>query len=175
MNYIVTDRLILRGWNDADRPVFAEINGNDRVMRYFPSVLSPEESNSLADRIISELNACNYGLFAVEEKESGEFIGFVGLHRFNFEASFSPGLEIGWRLSDKFWGRGYATEAASACIEYAKRHMLTERLYAFTSVHNTPSENVMKRIGMAKVGHFGHPALPDGHWLKEHVLYAIDL
>lgn len=122
--YIETDRLILRSWKKSDRDVFAEMNSNDNVMKYFPATLSVEESNSFADRINSEFEETGFGLYAVEIKETGEFIGYVGFHRFAFDAPFSPGWEIGWRISDKFWNKGYATEAAMACIKYARENKL---------------------------------------------------
>ena len=147
----------------TDRDVFAELNSNDNVMRYFPAPLSVEESNGFVDRINSEF------------EETGEFIGYVGFHRFTFDVPFSPGWEIGWRISDKFWNNGYATEAAMACIKYAREKKICNKLYSFTAVPNIPSEKVMKRIGMTFEGLFMHPALADGHWLKEHKLYYIDL
>lgn len=173
--YIETDRLILRSWKYGDSEPFAEMNSNENIMRYFPTVLSAEESNAFVDRINAEFDETGIGLYAVEVKESGEFIGYVGFHRFNFDTSFSPGWEIGWRISDRFWHKGYATEAAKACLNYARKKHFCDKLYSFTAVQNTPSENVMKRIGMTCEGIFLHPALPDGHWLKEHKLYSIDL
>ncbi|GFI67501.1 MULTISPECIES: GNAT family N-acetyltransferase [Bacteroidales] len=173
--YIETERLILRSWRVNDRAVFAEINSNNKVMKYFPKPLSIEESNGFVDRINSEFEETGFGLYAVEIKETGEFIGYVGFHRFTFDVPFSPGWEIGWRISDKFWNKGYATEAAMACIKYARKKKLCNRLYFFTAVPNIASENVMKRIGMSFEGLFMHPALAEGHWLKEHKLYSLDL
>lgn len=173
--YIETERLILRSWRVTDRAVFAEINSNNKVMRYFPKPLSIDESNGFVDRINSEFEETGFGLYAVEIKETGEFIGYVGFHRFAFDVPFSPGWEIGWRISDKFWNKGYATEAAMACIKYAQEKKLCNRLYSFTAVPNIASENVMKRIGMSFEGLFMHPALAEGHWLKEHKLYSLDL
>ena len=173
--YIETERLILRSWRVTDRAVFAEINSNNKVMRYFPKPLSIEESNGFVDRINSEFEETGFGLYAVEIKETSEFIGYVGFHRFTFDVPFSPGWEIGWRISDKFWNKGYATEAAMACIKYAREKKLCNRLYSFTAVPNIASENVMKRIGMSFEGLFMHPALAKGHWLKEHKLYSLDL
>ena len=173
--YIETERLILRSWRMTDRAVFAEINSNNKVMRYFPKPLSIDESNGFVDRINSEFEETGFGLYAVEIKETGEFIGYVGFHRFTFDVPFSPGWEIGWRISDKFWNKGYATESAMACIKYAREKKLCNRLYSFTAVPNIPSENVMKRIGMTFDGLFMHPALAEGHWLKEHKLYSLDL
>lgn len=173
--YIVTDRLILRSWKYEDRMPFAEMNSNRNVMKYFPETLSVEESDAFVDRINAEFEETGFGLYSVEIKESGEFIGYVGFHRFKFDSPFPSGWEIGWRISDRFWHKGYATEAAKACLGYAREKRFCNKLYSFTAVPNTPSENVMKRIGMGYLGIFMHPSLPDGHWLKEHKLYSIDL
>jgi RimJ/RimL family protein N-acetyltransferase len=160
---------------ESDGQHFSGLDSNDNVMKYFPKLLSPEESNGFVDRINSEFEETGFGLYAVEIKETGEFIGYVGFHRFTFNAPFSPGWEIGWRISDKFWNKGYATEAARVCIKHAREKKLCKRLYSFTAVPNIPSENVMKRIGMTFEGLFMHPSLADGHWLKEHKLYSINL
>lgn len=173
--FIETERLILRRWKEEDRKPFAEMNGNPNVMKYFPSTLSTEESSAFVDRINSEFEETGYGLYAVETKDTGEFIGYVGFHRFTFDAPFSPNWEIGWRISDKFWHKGYATEAATACINYAREKKMCNTLYSFTAVPNIPSENVMKRIGMSYEMTFMHPKLPHSHRLKEHKLYSIKL
>lgn len=173
--YIETERLILRSWKHEDCEFFAELNGNRNVMKYFPATLSVDESNAFVNRIKAEFEETGYGLYAVEIKETGEFIGYVGFHRFTFDAPFSPGWEIGWRILDKFWNNGYATEAAKACLNLAREKRLCNKLYSFTAIPNIPSENVMKRIGMDYQGTFMHPALADGHWLKEHKLYSIEL
>lgn len=89
--YIVTDRLVLRGWKEADKVPFAEINGNSMVMKHFPQCLTPEESDELANIINTELEEQGVGLFAVELKVTGEFIGFVGFHKFSFDVPFAPG------------------------------------------------------------------------------------
>ena len=102
-SYIKTDRLILRSWRESDRIPFAKMNGNRNVMKYFPKTLTEDESNAFIDRIVAEFEETGFGLYAVEIKETGEFIGYVGFHRFNFDVSFSPGWEIGWRISERFW------------------------------------------------------------------------
>lgn len=173
--FIETERLILRHWKEEDRKPFAVMTGNPNVMKYFPSTLSTEESSAFVDRINSEFEETGYGLYAVETKDTGEFIGYVGFHRFTFDAPFSPNWEIGWRISDKFWHKGYATEAATACINYAREKKMYNTLYSFTAFPNIPSENVMKRIGMSYEMTFMHPKLPHGHRLKEHKLYSIKL
>lgn len=172
---IETERLILRQWTEKDLASFAKINRDEQVMEYLPKILSYEETCEFYHRIIREFEEYGFGLYAVELKHTGEFIGYVGFHRFDFEVEFSPGIEIGWRLSSKYWNQGYATEAAIACLDYARKKKLVSRVYSFTAVCNRRSERIMQKIGMEKAGHFFHPALPDGHRLKEHVLYRYEI
>ena len=172
---IETSRLILRQWTENDIAPFAAINRNEQVMEYFPHRLSYDETCDFYRRITDEFADSGFGLYAVELKETKEFIGYVGFHRFNFEACFSPGTEIGWRISPEYWNRGYATEAAKACLNYARHENLFDRLYSFTAVCNRRSERVMQKIGMKYVRDFLHPALPDNHPLQKHVLYSIEI
>lgn len=167
-------RLILLLLEIGDSEPFAEMNSN-KTSWDISQRFCRQKNKCLCGSHNAEFDETGIGLYAVEIKESGEFIGYVGFYRFNFDTSFSPGWEIGWRISDRFWHKGYATEAAKACLNYARKKHFCDILYSFTAVQNTPSENVMKRIGMTCEGIFLHPALPDGHWLKEHKLYSIDL
>lgn len=168
---IETSRLILREWRYSDFQPFAEMNADSEVMRYFPNTLTKEASDDFAHRIIAEMNAKGFGLFAVELKSSGVFIGYVGLHEIAFDAGFKGEIEIGWRLDKRYWNNGYATEAAQAVLNFAKNLGLN-KVYSFTAAVNLPSERVMNKIGMVKIGEFEHPVLEKGHWLRKHVLYT---
>lgn len=172
---IETDRLILRAWCKDDLLPFSKMNSDKVVMEYLPKCLSYDETVQFYNRIVDEHNALGYGLYAVVLKSTGEFIGYTGFHHFDFEAEFSPGIEIGWRLAKEYWNQGYATEAAKACIDYACRRKLFDKIYSFTSISNHRSERVMQKIGMEHQGFFLHPSLPDGHRLKEHTFYKLEL
>ena len=174
MNLIETDRLILRSWKLEDLPLFAKMNKDARVMRYFPSILTTEQTESFYKRIQSEFERNGWGLYAVELKSNGTFIGYVGLHEIGFDADFTPGVEIGWRLAADYHNQGLATEAAKEVLKLAKQNGL-QRLYSFTAKQNTPSERVMQKIGMTKVWEFEHPNLSPDSPLRTHVLYQIDL
>lgn len=174
MKYIKTDRLVLRDWKSEDLPLFMAMNKDERVMRYFPTTLSEKETQSFFSRIQSEFDRNGWGLYAVELKSTGEFLGYVGLHEIGFDADFTPGVEIGWRLDADYHNQGLATEAAKAVLKLAISKDL-KRLYSFTSKDNVPSERVMQKIGMTKVGEFDHPNLPEDSPLRPHVLYQIDL
>lgn len=176
LNVFETERLILRKWSERDIEPFAEMNGDKEVMAHFPRHLSYDETVGFYDRIIKEFDEFGFGLYAVERKSDGRFIGYVGFHRFAFDAPFSPGVEIGWRLGHEYWNNGYATEAAFGCLSYARKTgLISGSVYSFTAVCNRRSQRVMQKIGMEYAGTFPHPALPDGDPLKEHVLYRIVL
>lgn len=174
MIYAETQRLILRSWKPDDIQLFAAMNKDARVMRFFPAPLKDEETHSFYGRIQEEFAGKGWGLYAVELKATGAFIGYVGLHEIGFEADFTPGVEIGWRLAAEYHNLGYATEAAKAVLTLAKEHGIRQ-LYSFTAAINRPSERVMQKIGMKKAGEFDHPKLEPDSPLRRHVLYSIEL
>ena len=170
---IQTARLLLRSWVAADRPAFAEMNADPLVMRYYPSVLSRQESDAVADRIEEHLATRGFGLWAVEIPGVVPFAGYVGLSVPRFEAPFTPCVEVGWRLARAHWGHGYATEAARAALAFGFDELRLEEILSFTVPENAPSRRVMERIGMTHDPgeNFEHPGLPVGHPLRLHVLY----
>ena len=170
--YIETPRLLLRQWQESDHEPFIELNADPVVMEYFESVRSREESLAQIGRIMANIDKNGYGFFAVERKDTGQFIGFTGLTNAPFESWFTPCIEIGWRMSRAHWGQGFATEAADACLQFGFDKLHVQQIYSFTSIHNKRSEQVMIRIGMQRVGEFDHPNVKKGHYLKPHVLYT---
>lgn len=171
--YIETSRLLLRDWREEDIIPFAGINKDEQVMEYFLKKLTDEESFDFYRRIRDEFEHCGYGLYAVESKAERRFLGYVGFHNINFDVDFAPGVEIGWRLSADVWGKGYATEAAVACLEYGKSQLRLNEILSFTSLLNERSERVMQKIGMKKIKEFGHPLVAVDNPLHRHVLYGI--
>jgi len=171
--FFETPRLILREWQESDYEPFISLNADPQVMEYFTSVRTKDETIAQIARIVTHIEKNGFGFFAMERKDSGEFIGFTGLANTPFESWFTPCVEIGWRLSRANWGYGFATEAAEACLEFGFNELDIDEIYSFTSIHNIRSEQVMKKIGMVKKGVFDHPLIADGDFLKEHVLYKI--
>ena len=170
-----TERLILRTWEASDRVPLAQLNANPQVMRYFPATLSQAESDVLLDALEAHHRTHGFGLWAVEEKVTGAFIGFIGLNIPSFQAHFTPTVEIGWRLAPAFWGKGYATEGAKQALSYGFQMLGLPEIVSFTATVNRPSIAVMERLGMThnETDDFDHPRLPPGHWLRRHVLYRI--
>jgi 3-dehydroquinate dehydratase/shikimate dehydrogenase len=175
---IKTPRLILRPWQEEDLHPFALMNGDPRVMEYFPSILSREESDQLAMRIQSKMENKGWGFWVASLADTQEFIGFIGLNELlsaNFPVPFAPAIEIGWRLAYPFWNKGYATEGAKAALHYGFETLHLNEIVSFTAVENVRSRQVMERIGMTHhaTDDFDHPSLPEGHRLKRHVLYRL--
>jgi RimJ/RimL family protein N-acetyltransferase len=141
-------RLLLRQWRDEDLPEFAAMCADPQVMRYFPAPLSRLESASLIGRIRGHFAEHGFGLWALERKDTGAFIGFTGLGVVGFDAPFTPAIEIGWRLAREHWGLGYASEAAWTALRCGFDRLALKEVVSFTTQTNTPSEKVMQAIGM---------------------------
>jgi ribosomal-protein-alanine N-acetyltransferase len=171
----VTERLLLRGWRDDDREPFAALNADPAVMEHFPAPMTRAESDAFVDRIVAQHDEHGWGLWAVEVRATGRFIGFTGLAVPRFEAHFTPAVEVGWRLARDAWGSGYASEAARAAVAFGFDELGLEQIVSFTAVGNLRSRAVMGRIGMTHdpADDFDHPALPEGHALRRHVLYRL--
>lgn len=169
-----SDRLGFRLWHDEDREPFARMNADPKVMRYFPKALSAEESNGFIERIKAHFTEHGYGLWAVEVKETQAFIGFIGFYTARFESDFTPCIEIGWRLDQRFWNKGYATEGALRCLEHGFNTLGMEAVCSFTSQINEPSIHVMQKIGLKEQRNFLHPNISEDNPLRPHVLYRID-
>lgn len=170
---IKTNRLILRQWQESDLEPFAALNADSTVMEFFPSLLTREQSDELVKRCSEQISTHGWGFWAATLIETGEFIGFLGLHPVTFEAPFTPAVEIGWRLAYKHWGKGYATEGANAALAYGLDKLKLPQIVSFTTVNNLRSRHVMEKIGMdhTPADDFDHPKLPPGHPLRRHVLY----
>ncbi|MGR3976540.1 GNAT family N-acetyltransferase [Acinetobacter sp. 1207_04] len=168
-----TERLKLRAWQESDLQPFAELNADKDVMHYFPSVLTREQSDNLADKFQHLILDHGWGFWAVELKVTGQFIGFTGLNIQPEQFIFSPCVEIGWRFAKQYWHQGYATEAAKACLKFAFETLQLKEVVSFTAVHNTASEHVMQRLGMQAMFEFNHPALTQESPLSRHILYKI--
>jgi RimJ/RimL family protein N-acetyltransferase len=175
MTVLTTERLLLRQWREADREPFAALNADPAVMEHFPRTLTRHEADALIDRHQERLIAGEPGLFAVEVRETGAFIGFIGLAVPAFETAFTPCVEVGWRLARGAWGHGYASEGGRAALDHGFSTLKLPEIVSFTWEGNLRSRAVMERIGMVRdrAGDFEHPNLEPGHRLRPHVLYRV--
>ena len=175
MKIIETERLLLRTWKDEDAEAYYQINQDPKVIEFLLGPMTMAE----VEKFITAANQCfsdnKYTLWAVEEKTTKAFIGFVGLWAPEWEAHFTPCVEIGWRLGSQHWGKGYAAEAAKSVLNHGFKTIGLDEIVSFTASKNIRSIRVMEKIGMTRDydGDFLYPKLPADHPLAQHVLYRI--
>ena len=170
-----TPRLRLRQWRESDVTPFAAMNADPKVMEYFPALQSAEASAAGIASWQSQFASQGWSNWAVELVGSGEFIGFIGLSVPRRTFTFSPCVEVGWRLAAAHWGRGYATEGARAALRAGFERIGLDEIVSFTAVGNRKSRAVMERIGLRNANQdFEHPGIPAGHPLRLHCLYRIN-
>jgi len=170
-----TERLLLRRWRAADLRPCAAMNADPAVMEHFPAPLTGPECAALIERVEGCFEEHGYGLWAVEMPAQAPFVGFVGLLPVDDDLPFAPGVEIGWRLARGFWGRGIATEAAAAAIDFGFESLGLPALVSFTAASNLRSRRVMERLGMPRHADedFLHPDLGPEHPLAPHVIHRL--
>jgi RimJ/RimL family protein N-acetyltransferase len=162
---------MLRQWKDSDLESFAQMNADSEVMRYFLAPMTRLEAEDAIVRMRSELDQRGWGIWAVEV--DGEFAGMVGLNIPRWHLPFSPCTEVLWRLRKEFWGLGIAYAAASQAVEHGFSKVGLDEIVAFTTPPNFRSIRLMERLGFCRdfEGDFSHPAVPEGHSLRQHILY----
>lgn len=171
-----TPRLMLRAWREDDRAPFAAQNADAETMRYLGGPMTWAVSDAYLDRTVAHWAEDGCGKWAVEETETGAFVGALGLQRMRFVLPLPhvAGIEIAWRMTRRFWGRGYATEAARAAVAFGFGQMALPEILALTVPDNRASRAVMERLGMGFAGEFDHPLLPETSPLRRHVLYRLE-
>jgi RimJ/RimL family protein N-acetyltransferase len=163
----------MRQWRDSDREPFAAMSADSLVMEYFPSTLTRDVSDRSIDAWQVQFQERGWSNWAMELKETGEFIGYVGLTVPVRQLPFSPYVEIGWRLAHSHWGKGYATEGAREAVAEAFNRIGLDELVSFTAAVNQHSWAVMERLGMRRDQDFDYPAFAEGHHLRPHRLYRL--
>lgn len=167
-----SSRLGFRLWQDSDLPSFSAMNADAETMRYFDKSLTEEESKAMMDRLNQTYEDRGFCYFAVELLQTGEFVGMIGMGWKTFEADFTPCIDIGWRLDKRFWNRGYATEGAVRCLDFASA-LGIKTVYSLATAANLASIRVMEKIGLSHLKDFDHPDLVRSKELNPCALYYI--
>ncbi|MBC7800500.1 MAG: GNAT family N-acetyltransferase, partial [Gemmatimonadaceae bacterium] len=141
---ITTERLILRTWTEADRAPFAALSRDPEVMAFVTPHPDRAASEAWIDRQVAAQSSDGFCFWAVEH--SGSFVGAVGLLRVRYPAHFTPAIEVGWRISRAFWGRGFAPEAAGAALRFGFTTPAVSEIVANTIATNLRSLRVMAKI-----------------------------
>ncbi|MDJ0385821.1 GNAT family N-acetyltransferase [Streptomyces sp. G-G2] len=166
-----TDRLLLRRWRKSDLEPWAAMNADPEVREHLGELLTREQSDAAVALMQVEFDERGFGWWALEVRETGEFVGRAGLDEVDEDMPF-PGVDIGWRLTRSAWGHGYATEAAIRCLAFGFEDLGLPEVIASTTVNNLRSQAVMRRIGMSRnpADDFEDPSVPEGP-LRQCVLY----
>ncbi|WP_341676769.1 GNAT family N-acetyltransferase [Niveibacterium sp. SC-1] len=175
---LVTERLILRPWEEADREPLALLNGDPEVMACYPAPLTRAESDAAFARWTAHIAEHGWGFWAVERREQGaecgRCIGMLGLQHVGADLPCAPAVEIGWRLARDCWGQGYAQEGARAALAFAFGTLGLAEVVSFTALPNVRSRAVMERLGMLREAQdFEHPRVAPGHRLRLHCLFRM--
>lgn len=151
---IETERLTLRRFTDADRDTVASWNADPVFTRHLAGVQTRAQSDEAFERWERHWQERGFGLLAVEWRETGELIGRVGPQ---YHRLWQHDPEVGWALDPAWWGRGIATEAGQASIDWAFGELGYARVVSITTEGNVASRNVMAKLGFSL-----HAKVPSG-------------
>ena len=147
-----TERLILRDWRgDADWDEFFRATNTPAVMQWLGDVLDDAGRAKRRARVEACRAKNGFCFWVVERKEDGAMLGFCGIKRADAPGSTLTGeFEVGWRLREDAWGKGYAKEAAKASLDLAFERFSADEVVALTVMGNEGSWGLMKRLGMRR-------------------------
>ena len=156
---IETSRLIIREITSDDLQGMFELDSNTEVHRYLGNdlVKSTEESEQLIAFIRQQYLDNGIGRWAMVEKHSGCFMGWTGFKFISETINDHSGYyDLGYRMLPRYWGRGYATESAKACLKYGIETLNLKPIYAMANAENTASKRVLIKTGFTPAGSFMH-------------------
>lgn len=159
---IETERLVLRPIVEADIQDFFELDSNPKVHKYLGKnpVKSIEQSKEMIASILDQYKLFNMGRLAIVLKDTNEFVGWSGLkYEQNLRKEFNY-YDVGYRLKEKFWGNGYATEAAFASIDYGFNNLNLKEIGAAAELEHEVSNYILRKIGMQHKGIFSYNNTP---------------
>ncbi|MCC0100503.1 GNAT family N-acetyltransferase [Streptomyces flavotricini] len=171
MSELRTARLLLRRWRESDLEPWAAMMADPEVREHLGEPLAREQSDAVVAHMRADFDRRGFGWWALESRESGEFLGRAGLDVVDAGMPFA-GVDVGWRLARSAWGHGYATEAGLACLDFGFQTLGLPEIIATTTLANVRSQAVMRRIGMVRdpAADFEDPSVPEGP-LRRCVLY----
>ena len=148
---LTTQRLMLRTWSPADADAVFKFWGDPEVMKYVEGGLKKDVESVRRGLAIGNAAYLEHGvsLWAVVERSSGRLVGDCGFHVTEDEPHT---LELAYHFHSSAWGQGFATEAASACVNWALDTGAARKIVAYTELENIASERVLLKIGMTFQG-----------------------
>jgi RimJ/RimL family protein N-acetyltransferase len=145
---LTTERLVLRPFDHDDLDDLVAIHAEPSFWWYpLRGPMTPEQTGQFLDRVLGRYASDGFGVEALIERESGRLIGWAGLGVPHFLPQILPAVEVGWRLAPPFRGRGLATEAGAAALDFGFGPGGLSRIVSIYEVENEPSGRVMERLG----------------------------
>ena len=150
MENIETSRLILRRPVPEDVGPLAEMNADPEVMKYIGDgrVRTFQQTAAGIQRAISDWDEHGYGLFSMNRRDTGDYVGWVTLAEPAFLPEVLPAVEIGWRLAPRHWGRGFATEGAREVLRFGFESCGLDEIVSIRHIENGASRRVMEKLGL---------------------------
>lgn len=145
-----TARLTLRDWRAADWPAFWRVTNTPAVMRWLGGVQDEAGRAAAQARVEGYRAEHGHTFWVIERREDGALLGFCGLKRSNQAGGPQGMMEVGWRLREDAWGKGYAKEAAVAALDLAFHRFGADEVIALTVQNNAASWGLMIRLGMQR-------------------------
>lgn len=143
---VETEQLFLRKLTMDDLQVLHSILSDEEVMEYYPKAFDMNKTKSWLEWNIDNYRKYGFGLWAVILKENNQFIGDCGITMQNIHNNLVP--EIGFHINKRFWNKGYATQAAKACLQYAFDVLQLDEVYCYQKYTNIPSRRIAEKMGM---------------------------
>jgi ribosomal-protein-alanine N-acetyltransferase len=166
---IETERLCLRNLSNKDSQGIFEMDSDPEVQKYLGNhpIKTISEATDYIENAQKEYKKYGTGRWAVIEKETGDFIGWCGLKFISTEINLkSEFYDIGYRFIKKYWGKGYATESALACLNYGFENLGQKEIFAFAESNHLASKKILRKIGMTEMNEFEYDNI-------SHVFYKI--
>ncbi len=167
---LTTERLALRQWRVADTVPASKIESDPTIMKFLGGVRSTEATTQLINANSVTLAIRGFGTWAVERRDTHEFVGIVGLTG-TVDLPTHPAIEVTFRLNRSAWGNGFAREATLAALHYGAEELDLNHIFASTSRKNTQSIAVLEQLGFFAGDEFDHPNWAVNDHFRRHTLF----
>jgi [ribosomal protein S5]-alanine N-acetyltransferase len=143
---LTTEHLTLRGFSDVDSDALNKILSGQDVLQYFPTTTpsTKEGAQNMIARLLRHWDDKGYGLWAIIKSDTGELFGRAGLQYI----AETDEVEVDYILGREFWGQGYATEVATASLQFGFDQLGIDQIVGIVHPENLASQRVLQKIGM---------------------------
>ena len=164
MNFVLkTERLLLRPFQFTDAETLFALDSNPNVHLYLGNnpVTSIEQCYVTIENVLNQYLKNSIGRFVIELLDNQEVVGWAGIKLVAEEENQHVNFyDLGYRLQEKYWNKGYASEAAKAWLDYAFQKMKIPTLYAIAHIENVGSNKIIQKLGFQQKNQYSHHGIP---------------